>query len=186
MTLMNPAVKNSEKPVGKSSQKVSLIVGMNYELEVLPPYTVLMTDAERPYIREHFIKWTPHTKGQYGFPPSNDPNNERGFPMGIGWSKDASVTDEIFINYIETHLCPLYRDAKDGPGFRVIMKADSGPGHDNDEFKAIARSYGFYFFPGLLNGTELGQEMDQLFALLKSIMEENRDTLYKKLFHQYK
>ena len=44
---------------------------------------------------------------------------------------------------------------------------------------------GFYFFPGLPNGTELGQEMDQVFALLKSIIEENQRALYKLLFQQF-
>ena len=44
--------------------------------------------------------------------------------------------------------------------------------------------YGFYFFPELPNGTELGQEMDQLFAFLQSIIEENRKELYKILFQQ--
>ena len=64
------------------------------------------------------------------------------------------------------------------------MKADRGPGRLNGRFWEIARSYGFYFFPGLPNGTELGQEMDQLFAFLKSIIEENRKELYKILFQQ--
>ena len=38
---------------------------------------------------------------------------------------------------------------------------------------------GFYFFPGVPNGTELGQEMDQLFHLLKTKFEENRQKLWK-------
>ena len=62
------------------------------------------------------------------------------------------------------------------------MKVDSGPGRLNEAFLVTARSYGFYFFPGLPNGTELGQEMDQVFALLKSIIEENRRALDKLLF----
>ena len=75
---------------------------------------------------------------------------------------------------------PLYRDAKDVPGFCVTTKVDSGPGCLNEAFLVTAQSFGFYFFPGLPNGSELGQEMDQGFALLKPIVEENWQVLYKK------
>ena len=46
----------------------------------------------------------------------------------------------------------------------------------------MARARGFYFSPGLPNGTKLGQEMDQLFVHFKSIMEANRELLYRTLF----
>ena len=97
-------------------------------------------------------------------------------------TKDSSVTDQIFIQYI-LHLKTLcYPDAEDKPGKCVLMKADSGPGRMNKEFLAIARSHGFYFLPGLPNGTALGQEMDQVFAEFMAILEENRALLYKTLF----
>ena len=65
------------------------------------------------------------------------------------------------------------------------MKANSGPGRFNAFFLGNSLClYGFCFFPGLPNGTELGQEMDQLFAFLQSIIEENRKELYKILFQQ--
>ena len=158
---------------------------MNYEEEALPPYHVLATSADRPYIEERFFKEMQHVVGDFGFPPPKPGFQQRSFPSGINWSKDGSVTDEIFLQYVQYHLMPLYPDAKDVPGFRVAMKADSGPGRLNEAFLVTARSYGFYFFPGLPNGTELGQEMDQVFALLKSIIEENRRILYKLLFRQF-
>ena len=82
--------------------------------------------------------------------------------------------------------CPLYKDVKDEEeGFWVGMKANSGPGRLNALFLGNSFClYGFYFFPGLPNGTELRQEMDQLFAFLQSIIEENRKELYKILFQQ--
>lgn len=45
---------------------------------------------------------------------------------------------------------------------------------------AQARERGFYFFPGLPNGTEIGQECDQLFSFLKLKLYTNRDRLWKE------
>ena len=60
-----------------------------------------------------------------------------------------------------------------------MMKADSGPGRWDEYFRTVARSYGVYFYPGLPNGTELGQEMDQLYSLAKTLMEKNCDKLWR-------
>ena len=138
---------------------------MNYENEALPPYHVLATSADRPYIEERFLKEMQHVVGNFGFPPSKPGSPKRTFASGISWSKDGSVTNEIFLHYIRYHLIPLYPDAKDVQGFRVAMKADSGPGCMNETYLVTAQSFGFCFFPGLPNGTELGQEMDQGFFL---------------------
>ena len=166
----------------KSAQKNSLICGMTYAFEALVPGIILQSSAEAPRIRTQLLKHMKHVRGQYGHEPVEDPNDVKTFPVFISWSKDSSVTDAIFIEYI-LHLKTLcYPDAKDEPGYRVLMKADSGPGRMNKDFLAIARSHGFYFLPGLPNGTELGQEMDQAFAEFKAILEENRDLLYKTLF----
>ena len=180
--MINEEVNESGTPQHKTSQRVSTIYGMNFAFEALPPYHVIQSTAENPRIQQRFNNEMHHVIGNFGF--SEIDGNIRSFPNGVSWSEDGSVTDEIFIRYIEHFLCPLYKDAKDEEGFRVGMKVDSGPGRLNKQFWEIARSYGFYFFPGLPNGTELGQEMDQLFAFLKSIIEENRKELYKILFRQ--
>ena len=166
----------------KSAQKNSLICGMTYAFEALVPGIILQSSAEAPRIRTQLLKHMKHVRGQYGHEPVEDPNDVKTFPVFISWSKDSSVTDQIFIAYILHLKTFCYPDAKDVPGYRVLMKADSGPGRMNKEFLTIARSHGFYFLPGLPNGTELGQEMDQVFAEFKAILEENRTLLYKILF----
>jgi hypothetical protein len=50
----------------------------------------------------------------------------------------------------------LYPDAKDVPGKRVLIKLDSGPGCLNEKLQADLRALGFYTFPGLPKGTEVG------------------------------
>ena len=180
--MITEEVNEAGTPQHKTSQRVSTIYGMNFAFEALPPFHVIQSTAENPRIEERFNNEMHHVIGNFGF--NEIDGNIRSFPNGVSWSEDGSVTDAIFIYYIEKFLCPLYKDAKDEEGFRVGMKADSGPGRLNTRFWEIACSYGFYFFPGLPNGTELGQEMDQLFAFLKSIIEENRKELYKILFRQ--
>ena len=44
---------------------------------------------------------------------------------------------------------------------------------------------GFRFFPGLPNGTEAGQEMDQLFTAFQQVLYSNQDKLFKKLMLIY-
>jgi hypothetical protein len=60
----------------------------------------------------------------------------------------------------------------------VFLKADSGPGRMATEFLAETADEGMYFFPGLPNATEIGEEMDQLFAAFKTCTYKNRDKLY--------
>ena len=61
------------------------------------------------------------------------------------------------------------------------MKADSGTGRHSIDLISGSFLNGFHFFPGLPNGTEAGQEMDQLFAAFQRALYSNRDKLFKKL-----
>ena len=65
------------------------------------------------------------------------------------------------------------------PGKRVLLKTDSGPGRSNSSVISTARSFGLLIFPGVPNTSEGTQEMDQLFALFKALMEMNRRKLYR-------
>ena len=80
----------------------------------------------------------PHTIGWYGYPPFLDGHPEHTFPVYISWSKDASVTNDIFVEFIDKFLVPKYTNAEDIPGKRLIVKADSGPGQFNENFRTIA------------------------------------------------
>ena len=66
------------------------------------------------------------------------------------------------------------------------MKADSGTGRNSVDFISGAfLTNGFHFYPGLQNGTETRQEMDQLFAAFQRTFYSNRDKLIKKLLLIY-
>ena len=65
-------------------------------------------------------------------------------------------------------------------GCRVIIKCDSGTGQSYVECLAGMMINGFQLFSGLPNGTEAGQEMDQLYSSLKMGFYQNRDALFAK------
>ena len=117
-----------------------------------------------------------------------DGHPERTFLVHISWSKDASVTPMIsLLNLLKNflYLNTLMQKKFLAKEWLLKLVVVLVPGQFNVNFRTIAQSYRFYliFFPGLLNRTEIGQEMDKLFSKLKMTMEENQDNLYKKLFH---
>lgn len=65
------------------------------------------------------------------------------------------------------------------PGKRVLINVDSGPGRMYPESQRRLRARGFCMFPGVPNGAEVGQEMDQLSAHLKTLCHRNREDLIK-------
>jgi hypothetical protein len=85
----------------------------------------------------------------------------------------------MFGKYVTEVFIELYPDACDEPSKRVLMRSDSGPGRSGEEYRFRTRVEGIYSYPGLPNGTEAGQECDQLFAYFKTLVALNRETLYK-------
>lgn len=77
------------------------------------------------------------------------------------------------------YICPLFPDAADVPGVRVMAKADNGPGRMNPDLQRHLRATGWSMFAQTPNGTEETQECDQLYAFLKTVAYRNRDKLYR-------
>ena len=87
------------------------------------------------------------------------------------------MTGEIFESYM-AFIASLFPYLVDEPGSRVIVKADMGPGRFNQMFLAQTSELGLKIFPGLPNGTEVCQELDQNFSAMKTKIYSNRDMLY--------
>jgi len=84
--------------------------------------------------------------------------------------------------YVMAAILPLYPDAADVPGRRVLIKVDSGPGRMNTQMLARLRIRGVYFVPGVPNSTHVTQETDQNYGLFKSIYRKNLDVLTQHCF----
>ena len=163
-------------PSRKSSDKCTVIFGMNFASEPMPPYIQFPTrakDSSRYKIQVALLESLRQVKGKFGY------SADRWFDTGIGMNAKGGMDKASFYKYITDFVFRLYPDAEDAPGKRVLIKIDSGPGRFYPELQQRLRARGFYMFPGVPNGTEVGQEMDQLYAYVKLLCYRNREELIK-------
>jgi hypothetical protein len=92
-------------------------------------------------------------------------------------SQKGSMTNDILQNWLGQQFISYFPDVQDSPGHRVFLKLDTGPGRQTSQFLGRARVEGVEVVPGLPNGTEMGQEMDQLFGPFKQGVYRSRDKL---------
>ena len=99
----------------------------------------------------------------------------------LAFSANGSVDKNIFFKWYQEVICILYPDIQNAPGKRVLLKSDGGPGRTHEDYLAQSNLDGLVHYPGLPNGTFF-QELDQIFAYLKSTMEHNRKQIWDVLF----
>ena len=174
MVPSNKSMPKSGHSEDKSSKEVTVCVGVNFADEVLPLLIIAPSKAKPGNQRLKYDMAMPfhQLKGKYGFERVHHVDCEFAF------SPKGSMTKDIHRVYHRKVIRPLYPRAQDIVGHKVCTKADSGPGRDDSQFIFDATASGLVHVAGLPNGTEVGQECDQLFGEYKSIMEKNRDTLY--------
>ena len=164
---INKWLKQPGIPIPKSATRVSIMFSINMKNEALPPMIIYQSKAKDPKLKMNKMLTKCHQiEGQFGY------NNRRKFDCIIGSSKEGSMTKELFLDWYR-HVKYLY------PCDKVVFRGDSGPGRDFDEFIFEAYKNGDEYFPGFPNGSEVTQDMDQLYSALKSAMYRNQDCLYK-------
>ena len=67
--------------------------------------------------------------------------------ISIGLNEKGGMDDDEFEKYLKNSIIPLYPDALDVPGKRVMIKVDSGPGRMNIELLAELRLLGILSVP---------------------------------------
>ena len=77
-------------------------------------------------------------RGRWGF----DEVTERGVTANCNMKAGMDV--EKFCKYVEDCIVPLYPDAADKPGKRVLLIVDSGPGRTQVEMLARLRTKDIY------------------------------------------
>ena len=91
----------------------------------------------------------------------------------------AGMDDEEFNKYVMDCIVPLYPDAADKPGKRVLLIVDSGPGRMQLKMLADLRAKGIYVKAGVPNTTHITQPTDQNYGMFKSIYRSNLKLLTK-------
>jgi hypothetical protein len=174
--LSNANVPETGTPVNKSSGRTSWLFGVNFADEALPPLAVFASSAVTPKFKGHYLRNMHQVEGVFGFPA------RLAFASSFAASENGSVTNKIFLAWLQETIVGLYPDAADEPGNRVLLKVDTGPGRFYSDFRCVSREHGIYTFPGVPNGTEIGQEMDQLFGNLKTRMQKNHQAVFQKQY----
>lgn len=105
--------------------------------------------------------------GQWGF------EDVQRKPVTIGMNIKGGMDGEELKKYILNNIVPLFPDAEDVPGKRVLLKVDSGPGRNNMIMLPELRCKCFYVIAGVPNSTGVTQETDKSFSVFKSIYRLN-------------
>ena len=172
----NPDLPEAGVPTNKSSQKCSLMFGITFDNQILPPMAVIQSAVDLPKYQYDYIRNIHNVEGKFDYPEICE------HAALIAALEIASVDNEIFYKWLEELIVVLFKDSEDSTGLRVLLKADSGPGRFCERFCSVAKGHDISIFPGLPNGTKLGQEMDQLYTLCKTLMDLNWKILLEARF----
>ena len=169
MVPSNGAMNESGKAAYKTDGKSTFLFGMTAAAEALPPFLIVRSKAKIPRFRAEMIVDMHQVEGQFGWPRRIKADSM------IAASASGGMNAALFSECLESYRSRLYPMARDAQGYRVVVKSDMGPGRMNwPKFLIPQRNSGLIMYPGLPNGTELDQEMDQQYSDTKTCMEMNR------------
>ena len=174
VTFYNPNLPRTGRATSKSGKTTTMITGSTAAGEALPPHFQFQTAAQSDdtmRLRNEMIEWMPGVSGKFGH------KEEVAFPCTFGMNTKGGMDNEEFEEYTMTAIVPLYPDARDVDGLRVMMKADSGPGRDNCTLLAKMRHLGFILYPGVPNTTAVTQETDRNYGPFKTQFRLNLDAV---------
>jgi hypothetical protein len=109
----------------------------------------------------------PKIKGTFG----NDCEKE--WSVTLRMNLKGGMNERKFRSYFLNSIVPLFPDAQDVKGKRVIMKVDSGPGRMELGLLVEARTLGIIVYPGVPNTTAVTQETDQSYGPFKTQFQKN-------------
>ncbi|CAB9513798.1 unknown protein [Seminavis robusta] len=163
----------------KSGAKMTIMFGLNFAGEALPPLLLFPSHAKNPAnykLKADFAKCLPQVEAIYGF------DKPRAHNIPFAMNPKGSMTKEMLNDFFERCVLPLYPDCADTKESSLLIKVNSGPGRLNPPMLRLLRSRGAHLYPGMPNGTEVGQECDQVFSYLKKLVYENRQRLWQARF----
>jgi hypothetical protein len=144
ITLHDPRLPYNGKRSNKDSLTATLVCGSNAAGEALPPHFQFQTKAtteEGQRIRNEVFAHVVSVRGQFGH------DEEKDFDVTFGLNTKGGMDDREFHLYVINSILPLYPNTRDKPGFRLLLKCDSGPGRLQIELLAELRFLGVYLYP---------------------------------------
>ena len=105
---------------------------MTYAFKALPPGCILQSKAEAPRIRTQLLKNMKHVCGQFGHPAIHLLKIQMTWRRSLFLSHGPTIQvlrmQSLLNVYFVSKHCVILTQIKDDPGYRVLMKSDSGPG----------------------------------------------------------
>eukprot|EP00804_Cyclotella_cryptica_P031255 CCRYP_011060-RA/>CCRYP_011060-RA protein AED:0.29 eAED:0.29 QI:0/0/0/1/0/0/3/0/236 len=136
----------------------TMITGSTAAGEPMLPHFQFSTTAQSEGTQRVNIRMStffPKIRGKFGT------DCEKEWPVTIEMTSKGGMDEREFRSYFFNSVVPLFPDAEDVAGKRVIIKVDSGPGRMELGFLAEARTIGFIMYPGVRNTTAVTQDIDQ-------------------------
>ncbi|KAL7474304.1 hypothetical protein ACHAW6_000283, partial [Cyclotella cf. meneghiniana] len=168
ITFYSPNLPNLRRATIKTC--CTMITGSTAAGEPMPPHFQFLTTAQSEEIQCVNIRMSaffPKIKGKFGT------NCEKEWPVTLAMNLKGGMDEREFRTYFLNSIVPLFPNAKDDQGKRVIVKVDSGPGRMELGFLAEARTLGFIVYPRVPNTTAVTHETDQSYGPFKTQFQKN-------------
>eukprot|EP00532_Pseudo-nitzschia_australis_P013819 CAMPEP_0168210622 /NCGR_PEP_ID=MMETSP0140_2-20121125/3272_1 /TAXON_ID=44445 /ORGANISM="Pseudo-nitzschia australis, Strain 10249 10 AB" /LENGTH=775 /DNA_ID=CAMNT_0008137243 /DNA_START=1493 /DNA_END=3820 /DNA_ORIENTATION=- len=159
----------------KSSCRLTIIAGSTAAGHPLPLHFQLMSVAEdrNKRIENKFVRGISNVVGVYG--EDKIVNNR----ISVNCNATAGMDTVEFKKYLSDSIVPLYPNASDVKGKRVLLIVDSGPGRKDETLLAYLQARGFLLHPGVPNTTHVPQPTDQNYGYFKTLYRKNLKTHFK-------
>jgi hypothetical protein len=175
ITKTTAVVQESGKAVDSTSACCTLVAGI-IGFEAMPPLFIFPSSSKASFtkVQAKSISSFKQVIDRYDYltPLAHD--------CTIAKSEKGSMTQPIFDEWMNERVIQCWPNMSDNNGKRVMLKADSGPGRHSASFTCWSKVEGLCYFPDLPQGTEVGQEMDQLFSAFQNGCNINR----RKIYHE--
>jgi hypothetical protein len=132
--------------MSKSSLTSTLITGSTAAGKVVPPHIQYQSKAksvDTARIDIDIAKYMQQVLGKFGC----DEVKTKTWPVTFGTNEKGGMDNKEFAKYMRGSIAPLFPDAVDEPGCRVLLKVDSGPGRMNLKLLATLKLIGIILYP---------------------------------------
>ena len=123
-TLCDPTMSQPGSSKSKSSTSGTLMVGVNFDAELLPVELMLQTaakSAEREQVEVECFRPNAYVTLQAGMPEPTE------MPCSVTLNEKGGMTARKFVEFLRLNVYPCYPDACNLPGYRVCHLTDMGP-----------------------------------------------------------
>jgi hypothetical protein len=135
-----------------------MITGSSAAGEAIPPHFQFATRAQHKdneQCRIEVAAFFPNIRGKFGM---DEPCY---LGVSVGLNEKGGMVNEEFDNYIRNSILPLFPDACNMPGKRIMIKVDRGPGQLNVDLLTELKLMGWYMHPSVPNTSAVTQETNQ-------------------------